>query len=402
MNAKIIFENILQQVETSDLNFAVSRTPFSATISLKCSFIKKYEKAAPETVKHHENCDTVSVEPTKMNEPKPSDKLESDVKVLESTIKTLETTINDQKNLLNAKSKQIKDSSKHADDHVAELREELLKVKQERAKFRTNVKTLEEELLMLKGETENVKHENGKMIKALKAHETEVEKLKQDRVSLEQELVKKIPQFKCDSCEQSTMSLSDLKKHVQAQHHENKSSQIEVECSECSFRLPSYKILKEHKRSEHCRNKATQNDEISLFEEYPCFYCDEMICSDSDLGKHTISCYGCIRLTEQVEFPCKFCETNCISILELEQHMTVYHYEWDLTDEPSFEYEFPCDVCDTNCVTKVELEQHMTDYHYNFYTKADLKSCDFCSLKFGTLGGLRSHIRSLHKEMLPT
>ena len=87
----------LSSIESSDLNFAVSRTPFSATISLKCSFTKKYEKAAPETVKHHENCNTVSVEPTKMKEPKPSDKLENDVKVLESTIKALETTVNDQK-----------------------------------------------------------------------------------------------------------------------------------------------------------------------------------------------------------------------------------------------------------------------------------------------------------------
>ena len=66
-------------------------------------------------------------------------------------------------------------------------------MKHKRVKFRTNVKTLEEELVMLKTETENVKHENGKMFKALKAHETEVEKLKKVRVALEQEIVKKIP-----------------------------------------------------------------------------------------------------------------------------------------------------------------------------------------------------------------
>ena len=82
--------------------------------------------------------------------------------------------------------------------------------------------------------------------------------------------------------------------------------------------------------------------------------------------------------------------------------MTVYHYEWDLADEPIFMYEFPCDACDTNFTSKAELEQHITAYHYTFYTAADLQSCDFCGLEFGTLGELRSHIRSQHKEMLPT
>ena len=127
-----------------------------------------------------------------------------------------------------------------------------------------------------------------------------------------------------------------------------------------------------------------------------------MISSTSDLGKHTTSCHGCTNLSEEVEFPCNVCETSCISMVELEHHMTVYHYEWDLPDEPIFRHEFPCDVCDTNCISKVELEQHITANHYTFYTEADRQSCDFCGLKFGTLGELRSHIRSLHKEMLPS
>ena len=50
--------------------------------------------------------------------------------------------------------------------------------------FEQDVKTLEEELVMLNAETENVKQENGKMFKAVKAHETEVKKLKKGRVSL--------------------------------------------------------------------------------------------------------------------------------------------------------------------------------------------------------------------------
>ena len=88
--------------------------------------------------------------------------------------------------------------------------------------------------------------------------------------------------------------------------------------------------------------------------------------------------------------------------MELNHHMTVSHTEVDPPDEPIFKYEFPCEVCETNCRSKVELEEHIRAYHYTFYTEEDLQTCDFCGLKFETLGELRSHIRSLHKEMLPS
>ena len=130
------------------------------------------------------------------------------------------------------------------------------------------------------------------------------------------------------------------------------------------FQSTSYKSLKQHLRSEHCQNKATQNDIISTFEEYPCYYCDKVIFSTSELEMHVSTCEGGIRIIE--------------------------------------EYEFPCNVCDTDWRSKVELEEHIRADHYEFYTEEYLKTCDFCGLIFGTLGGLRSHIRSLHKEMLPT
>jgi hypothetical protein len=70
---------------------------------------------------------------------------------------------------------------------------------------------------------------------------------------------------------------------------------------------------------------------------------------------------------------------------------------------------YPCDVCCAQCTAKTDLEEHKTDYHqqivrkqfrnaYPFDTEEDLNSCDFCGIKFGTLGGLRS----LQKDMLPT
>ena len=36
------FENLLKNVQESNLNYSVQKTPFSAIISLKCSFIKRF------------------------------------------------------------------------------------------------------------------------------------------------------------------------------------------------------------------------------------------------------------------------------------------------------------------------------------------------------------------------
>ena len=41
MDAKKMFNFLIKKIEKSELNYAISRTPFSASISLKKSFVKK-------------------------------------------------------------------------------------------------------------------------------------------------------------------------------------------------------------------------------------------------------------------------------------------------------------------------------------------------------------------------
>ena len=43
-----VFQNILRSIENSRLNYSLSKTPFSASISIKCSFIKRFEKHPQE------------------------------------------------------------------------------------------------------------------------------------------------------------------------------------------------------------------------------------------------------------------------------------------------------------------------------------------------------------------
>ena len=44
MIASSVFQDVLKYIESSNLNFVIQRTPFSANISIKSSFIKKYSE----------------------------------------------------------------------------------------------------------------------------------------------------------------------------------------------------------------------------------------------------------------------------------------------------------------------------------------------------------------------
>ena len=43
MEAHAVFQDVLRRIENSNLNYSLSKTPFSASISLKCSLVKRYE-----------------------------------------------------------------------------------------------------------------------------------------------------------------------------------------------------------------------------------------------------------------------------------------------------------------------------------------------------------------------
>ena len=49
MDASNVFKNMLRNIEDSKLNYSMSRTPFSASISLKCSFAKRFGDASNKT-----------------------------------------------------------------------------------------------------------------------------------------------------------------------------------------------------------------------------------------------------------------------------------------------------------------------------------------------------------------
>ena len=179
------FNDILKQVEASQLNYLISKTPFSANISLKCSFTQMYTKplSKPDQEKLGQHFDanaTVKNEKSDLQ-----DKLEKEVLQLKSKLNSLEDTIRKQDHVLEDQSKQLKHTEKVAEEQAAEFREELLKVKRDKNKLATKNKISEDENEMLKNQTANVKKENEKLTEEKKALVNQLKTLKKDNATLD-------------------------------------------------------------------------------------------------------------------------------------------------------------------------------------------------------------------------
>ena len=106
---------ILNQEEKSQLNYLVSKTTFSANISLKCSFAKASKSDQDEVI-----------EATRSDH---IDKLENEILRLKSKLAFSENAIIEQKQEDNLQ--QLKELAKSAEKQAAESCEDLLKVKKE-------------------------------------------------------------------------------------------------------------------------------------------------------------------------------------------------------------------------------------------------------------------------------
>ena len=181
--------------------------------------------------------------------------------------------------------------------------------------------------------------------KEKKEFEKQVKKLEKEKGTFN---VK--PEYQCTKCNVETESLCALKHHMLSYHIQTKSTQTK-------------EVVMEDKKvqsvGEFKSDKNVQTTVPSEVGQYNCFYCDKTIDNEASLSEHRSKCSGASN---------KFLkETN--------------HIETCSGTTSSFwkQSTFPVKPA---------------------FTEEDVKSCDFCGFKFGTLSGLRNHIRSLHKEML--
>ena len=354
MEANIIFNNILYTIEKSSLNYWISKTPFSATISLKSSIATPRYKNAPAAVPE---TDYVKL-------PDESKELKAQISSLEKAALKIEKSLKKEIQALvkeNEKFQKLyeggKDMLKNCEKNISELRDELLQAKKEKRKTSDAFKVIEKDLDNAQTDIMNLKTENTKSSKVIKIKTAEAKKLTDEKellekkiVCLEANLVNEIKENSnsslCTFCALTFKKESDLQNHVKVNHHHEKCAQ----CSESDF---SYKKMIEI-------GVQVQNEEVEEFREYLCFYCEIKIESSQKLELHRRKCHETKRVLS--DYPCDQCGAQCKNVDDLGRHRTTYHGLGTFSDDHGQE-RFWCDTCNVNFETDNQLRTHVGELH---------------------------------------
>ena len=357
MDASEVFKAILQSIESSSLNYSLSKTPFSANISLKCSFIKRYQKSTTSSTFYNivESIDKNSTDQDDIVK-----KLEADNLALRTELEKLRDEHDSEQKTVLEETVQIqnlydteKDKSKDLEKNIAGFREEVLQIKREKHKLSDELKIKLEECENLKLKVEVSKKENV----ALK---TEIK----DKSELVESKNVELFNTKCE-CESAKENLSKSQSELENLEQKNKASESKVyQCERCDVSTESYSQLKLHNRHDHCQNKVTQYENKFVFFKYNCFYCDDGFDSEDDLAKHPTDCHNKFndlpKASAQLEayewFDCDICGVSFDNVKDIERHMKVEHLESEV---------FWCDVCPLYFETNCELQFHIRGCHWD-------------------------------------
>ena len=229
MEAKKSFEEILQHVESSQLNYHISKTPFSATISLKSSFTKLWNTAVKSDKDLLEDSEQETKVKKEVNEHL-FEEQRNNIAQLGTTINILQQTIIDKEDGFEKHASKLKDAVKAAEMETEELREELLAIKQERKRVKAITQTLEQEIELLKVENKNMVKENLKLSENIKVIEAKVKELVKDKITLEEARGSLEPSndTQCEFCDEEINQINDLKKHIREKHLVDKCVQLLV------------------------------------------------------------------------------------------------------------------------------------------------------------------------------
>ena len=152
MDVSKVFTEVLNKIEESNLNYVIHhKTPFSAQISLKRSFVKFFD--APDPV-------TKQVETVVKQESNETCEQTNVVKVLEAAkrqIDHLETAL-----------KQERKNVKSLQEELSEHREEALKLKQDRRESKVKIDEQESAVKKLENENLNLVEEKARIQAILK------------------------------------------------------------------------------------------------------------------------------------------------------------------------------------------------------------------------------------------
>ena len=259
MNANRIFNDLLKCIENSNLNYSLIKTPFSATINLKSSFIKRFGNSGENKVNSEPKLKSVNEE-----------NLEAEIMKLKENVKKLEKEVSEQNAYIDTLVKVTSEKdileklySEEKDKQIA-LEREMENCKLE---FLNKINSAKEQIESLVNQNDDLKDD----AKRLKIDYLDLKEILQEKV----ETIKKMNEAK----------FNDVKEL----------SQRIYSCHLCDYDDESGELLKKHVQSFHYSDRGIQCQEppqrnIPFFNAYPCYYCAKMIESVEGVLEHKCEC----------------------------------------------------------------------------------------------------------------
>jgi chromosome segregation ATPase len=140
-----VFDSLISSVETSRLNYILTRTPFIATISLKRSFAKFHDHIGDEETRNE-------IEESKEE----NNELYDKIRILEEKLRVSEDNKDNLEKVYNFEKEKVKATK----DLEGEFRVELLKLKSEKHSLISNNKSLQVRVDELEKECDTMQKEN--------------------------------------------------------------------------------------------------------------------------------------------------------------------------------------------------------------------------------------------------
>ena len=132
MAANQTFTNLIRSIEASELNYRMTKTPFSATISVKSSFVKRHDEDSRcpeiEAVNHSASLDLKYIESELKKVELENLSLKAELRHLEDSTQNEQDKFDEETLKLQKVYDTEKRKSEGLEKQIGELRQEILKI----------------------------------------------------------------------------------------------------------------------------------------------------------------------------------------------------------------------------------------------------------------------------------
>ena len=210
--------------------------------------------------------------------------------------------------------------------------------------------------------------------------------------------------FQCDKCKRSYKT-KKLLWHHGIRVHEN----LQIKCDHCDLTFANKTKLKEHVKVMHSSRVYTcefcdgtfktdrqywwHMDKVHPEKIMRCKYCNRRFVTKERLEKHSCDAKKEAEAKTRQEkdhFDCKVCTAKLSTIVELKDHMVIFHQSSEIF----------CEFCGKDIQTQKfynHVESCIQIYNEKYVGKKH--KCDRCRRSFDNYGTMASHIRHNHNKI---